>query len=82
MSFKTGSNYEDGQFDYNALYWLLKNRKRNDCIVNSCLQCKNCLSIPIENNWHLVIYEMILFLVERKEIIVCYFKGKISTYWK
>ena len=50
MSFETGSNYGAGQFDYNALYWLLKNRKRNDCIVNSCLQCKNCLSIPIENN--------------------------------
>ena len=29
MSFEPGSNYEDGQFDYNALYWLLKNRKKN-----------------------------------------------------
>ena len=28
MSFEPGSNYEDGQFDYNALYWLLKNRKK------------------------------------------------------
>ena len=47
MSFEPGSNYEDGQFDYNALYWLLKNRrKKNYCIANSCLQCK----IPIENN--------------------------------
>ena len=46
MSFEPGSNYEDGQFDYNALYWLLKNRKKKFCIANSCLQCK----IPIENN--------------------------------